>query len=120
MLSTSNKQIKKILRTDIYIDEYMIEYWNSVIPLLKMKHGKTFKTIDPVTANKYIFDFHGILKNIFQIDEKYFIPITLVNDMKSSNEYTGNIREIIIPDLSVLDNYYNEFLIYCKRRKKNK
>jgi hypothetical protein len=56
-------------------------------------------------ADKYIFDFNGLLQSI-DIPEKYWYPHIKLNNFKSFTEYDGRTT-IYLLDSSFLDKMYS-------------
>jgi hypothetical protein len=62
--------------------------------------------IDPVMANVYIGDFHGLLKEINIINELFTIT-TVLNGLRSSSDYDGKFFKIKLPTEDLINNILN-------------
>ena len=82
--------------------------WISVVDILKKDFPTTKKNVAAVTAMKYKGDLYGLF-SYMSIPAEYFVPLMLVNDIKSSSAYNGDITSFVIPDENVLTVYRTAF-----------
>ena len=82
--------------------------WLSVVDILKKDFPTTKKNTTAVTAGKYKGDLYGLFTSM-GIPSEYFVPIMMVNDIKSSISYNGDITSFVIPDENVLSVYRMAF-----------
>lgn len=109
------KPIQEYIDISIVKDKRLFELWNSVVPILKMKYIATTKEVSLAIAEKYRFDFEGLLKNEFRIHPEFIYPTILVNDLKCSNDYSGEVKKIYLLDDRILSQYYTTFLRTLKK-----
>lgn len=112
------KPIQEYIDLSVMKNKRIYELWNSVAPILKLKYISTTKEITLAVAEKYRFDFEGLLKNEFRIHPEFIYPTILANDLKSSNDYDGRSRKVILLDDRILNQYYNIFTRTIKREYK--
>lgn len=82
--------------------------WLSVVDILKKDFPTTKKNTTAVTAGKYKGDLYGLFASM-GIPSEYFVPIMMVNGIKSSISYNGDITSFVIPDENVLSVYRMAF-----------
>lgn len=87
----------------------IIMRWNSLTNLIREKMIIAYKEIEPVIAEKYIFDFYGLLKNEFNMQDVYIYPHIIGNGYFSSTEYNGNLLRIALLDEERLSIYVELF-----------
>jgi len=88
------------------LDETLLHKWDSAIPLM---YGDVvgLRELKNNEADKYIFDFNGLL-NSLNVPEKYWYVHMRLNNLKSSTDYNGANR-IFLVDMEYLNGIYNSF-----------
>jgi len=94
--------------TDIY-DKKLIELWVNIKDVLLKNHIVGEKVINNATANKYIGDMYGMLKEI-GLEDVVIFPHILVNGYNSSRDYDGLTTKILLIDPAILNRYYLSYL----------
>ena len=102
------KNLQDNITTNIPIDRSIIHKWNTVIPMLMDSKFYIISTIDPVDANRYIFDFYGLL-TFLDIPQEYHYPHLRVNGYTDPTAYTGNDVNIKILDTGTLATFQQLF-----------
>lgn len=97
---------------DYIISEDIIIKWNSLTNLIREQMIVAFKEITPVTAEKYIFDFAGLLKHEFNMQSEWIYPHILANGYFSGTEYDGKLLRIALLNTEKLNRYTQ--LFYAK------
>lgn len=92
---------------DEHLNEQNIHKWAHIISVIDVKHVYE-QTISIVEADKYIFDFNGLLQS-FNIPEKYWFPHVILNNFSSSTDYDGR-KKIYIIDNAILSNIYSHLI----------
>ncbi len=87
----------------------VIARWNSLTNLIRERMIIAHKEITPVVAEKYIFDFAGLLKHEFQMQSEFIYPHILANGYFSGTEYDGKILKIALLDTERLNRYTQLF-----------
>jgi len=83
--------------------------WRTVISHLKAASAKRIIKVVPDITVRYIFDFYGLLQHL-EIPEYYHYPILLVNDFYTPTQYDGNLLEIRMIDIQLLEHYKTLFI----------
>ena len=86
------------------LSEELLHKWDNVLVGLSLNDIYT-KEVSPSEADKYIFDFNGLLQSL-SIPEKYWYPHIKLNDFKSFTEYDGRTTIYLI-DIVFLDKMYS-------------
>jgi len=101
--------IKSIITDDIeMLTEDLVNKWNSVAPILRDKYISDTKDIGGAVAFKYKHDFIGLLLYL-DIPKELHYPHMVVNGIKSSYDYKGDVNIINILNFSEAGNYYELF-----------
>ncbi len=74
--------------------------WGSVLK----DYAKENTLIDVSIANRYDGDFYGLLQYL-EIPDEYHYPYLLINNLKSPDKYTGDVRINIVPN-DIIRNIY--------------
>jgi len=99
------KYIKNRDDSGIIINNDLINTWESVLPDLVANYSDTTTTIGVSVADKYIFDFYGLLDSL-GVPERFRYPNMRANGLKSSDDYRGKITNVVLLDASRLDIVY--------------
>jgi len=91
------------------VTKELISMWN--ISMKAIMENDTMKRtpVDPVVANRYKYDFYGLLKYI-GVPEEYHYPHMIANGYSSPLRYQGDVYDIILLNLETLNVYYSAFL----------
>jgi len=93
---------------DFPLTKDLINKWNSVVPVLKNNYIDRTITIDPNIADKYKFDFIGLLTHL-DVPVELHYPHIVVNGLVCSTDYKGDFKEINILNYTEAGNYYELF-----------
>lgn len=74
--------------------------WETLVPILP-KYSLGEKEVSPNTADKYIYDFYGLLKHLNTPDE-YLYPHLRINGLDTSSDYDGKKTIILLLDTNAL------------------
>ena len=99
-------------------EKELFQMWNSIAPILKFKYIVDERSVDGAIANKYKFDFEGLLINEFKIHKEFIYPTILVNGYSSSTDYNGETKRILIIDDKIMYDYLRMFIRNIDERKK--
>lgn len=85
----------------------IIEQWNNLKKILLDNHKDqmTIQEIQPSDIERFKSDFFGLLKHKFKIDEKFWYPHLIINEMKTPLEFTESMVTIKILQTNILSNY---------------
>lgn len=86
------------------LTEELLHKWDNVLVGLVSTNIYT-KEMSPGEADKYIFDFNGLLQSL-SVPEKYWYPHIKLNDFKSFTEYDGRTTIYLI-DVVFLDKMFS-------------
>lgn len=86
----------------------MVGMWNSVVLDILTSGVTNTVNIDIVTAEKYRFDFDGLLRSI-GVAREHMYPHVRVNGLYSSGDYDGMSVSIVTIDTAVLVQYVQHF-----------
>lgn len=86
------------------LDEAIMHKWDSILVAITSNDIYT-RVIDSSEADKYIFDFNGLLESI-NIPEKFWYPHIRLNNFKSFTEYDGRTT-IYLLEGTFLDKMYS-------------
>lgn len=112
------KSLSEKIDTKTIKDKYIYQMWNSIASILKYKYIVNEKTIEPAVADKYKFDFEGLLINELKIHKEFAYPTMLVNGYSSSYNYNGDNTKILIVDDSIMFDYLSMFARNLKEKNK--
>ena len=82
----------------------LINKWNSLGPILASDYKLKDMDINGNIAYKYRNDFEGLLLSL-DIPRDLVYPHIIANGLKSSEDYNGDTRSIVILDSTALLNY---------------
>ena len=78
------------------------------ITYLKNYPGSKTVAVEGQIADKFAGDFHGLL-DFLRIDKKYHYLIMRVNDLYSSADYSGEVTEVFVPPIGVINQLFTIF-----------
>lgn len=87
---------------DIYYSTSFRNMIESYLQTLIKSNNTSLLAIDPQAANKYVFDFYGLLKS-YGIPPQYRWIALRMNGLRSSSEYRGEVFTVLIPDSSEIE-----------------
>lgn len=99
----------KSMGIDYYLTNELRNKWDMAIPYLKNKING-YKEIEPQQAEKFRYDFYGLLANILGMEWQYHYPVMKLNGYDASYCYDAKKLRIAIPDPSALNSFYSAFV----------
>jgi len=104
----SNVPIQARIPASIPVDSILIKKWNTAIPDILKSPGTKTGTIDPNTARMYVHDYYGLLGDL-GIPLEYHYPHLVANGYYNPTSYLGDIKNIILLDMTLLRTYLDAF-----------
>lgn len=91
------------------MDADIASKWNTIAPLLAIKHSTGTTEITPHLANMYRGDLYGLFKNELDMPEEYIYPHIRANGYDSSGSYDGKRLRFVLLEAATVGIYHNLF-----------
>lgn len=85
-----------------FFSEQFIQLIEDNLTYLRTDSKNVISQLSNVQCVKYAGDLYGVLFELL-IEKKYHYPVMRVNNYLSSADFTGNVSQIIIPNLPEID-----------------
>jgi hypothetical protein len=87
---------------DAYYSEGFMQVIEDHLSYLRSYDGVVVNQLTNTQCVKYQGDFFGLLNDL-KIDKRYHYAVMRVNDLFSPADFTGDINQIVVPNLSQVD-----------------
>lgn len=85
-----------------FYEEDFCQVLDSHLTYLRENGNTTVRVVDNKYMGAFLGDFYAILSNM-QIDPRYHRIIMLLNGLTNPINYDGQLKQIFIPDLTLID-----------------